>query len=125
VNLLVVLEPDAESDDEEFERLSRGLRAELAELDVDSVEPAGTRPPPPGAKSADPVTIGAIVVALSASGGVFTSLVETLRDWLTRNTGRHRIALTIDGDTIEMESATAAEQRALVDAYIGRHTSDE
>lgn len=120
----MVLEPDEESDQEELERLSRGLRAELVELDVDSVRAAAAESVPAGAKAADPVTIGAIIVALSASGGVFTSLVETLRDWLGRTTGRHRITLTIDGDTIEIERATAREQRALIDAYISRHTDD-
>jgi len=124
VDVLVVLEPDEESDEEELERLSRGLRAELVELDVDSVRAASAEAVPPGAKAADPVTIGAIIVALSASGGVFTSLVQTLRDWLDRSTGRHKITMTIDGDTIEIERATAGEQRALIDAYISRHTSD-
>jgi hypothetical protein len=124
VDVLVVLEPDAESDEEEAERLSRALRAELVELDIDSVRAAAAESVPQGAKAADPVTIGAIIVALSASGGVFTSLVDTLRDWLSRNTGRHRITVTIDGDTIEIDSATAREQRALIDAYIRRHTGD-
>lgn len=125
MNLLVVLTPDDDSDQEEFDRLFRRLRTELTELDVDSIEPVVAESAPRGAKSADPVTIGAVVVALSATGGVFTTLVDTLRDWLNRNTGRHRIALTIDGDTIEIDSATAAEQRALIDAYIDRHSGGE
>ena len=124
MNVLVVLTPDEESDQEELERLSRGLRAELRELDIYSIRAVAADPAPRGAKAADPVTIGAIIIALSASGGVFTSLVGTLRDWLNRNTGKHRIAVTIDGDTIEIDSATAGEQWALVEAYIGRHTSD-
>jgi hypothetical protein len=45
------------------------------------------------------------------------------RDWLGRQSARHRISLTIDGDTIELESASAAERRDLVDAYIRRHAS--
>lgn len=57
---------------------------------------------PEGAKAADPVTLGPIVVALSASGGMFTSVIETLRDWLGRSTGWHRIA-----GTIELERVTA------------------
>lgn len=124
MNLLLVLEPDAEFDQEEFERLSRGLRNELVELDIDAIDSVAADPPPSGAKAADPVTIGAVLVALSASGGVFTTLVETLKDWLNRNTGRHKIALTIDGDTIELDAATAGEQKALIDAYIKRHARD-
>jgi hypothetical protein len=64
------------------------------------------------------------VVALSASGGVFTALIETLRDWLGRQSVRHRISGTIDGETIALELASAWQQQALVDAYIQRHTGE-
>lgn len=120
--LLVALDP--ETDPESGERATRRLRAEVAELggveDVRSV-PGGTAPE--GAKGSDAVTAGAMVVALAASGGVFTALIETLRDWLGRQSAGHRISVTIDGDTIELERASAAERRDLVDAYIRRHVS--
>ena len=44
VNLLLVLEPDPELDPEACERLTRQLRAELAELDVESVGLAAAVP---------------------------------------------------------------------------------
>ena len=53
---------------------------------------------------------------------MFIGLIETLRDWLGRHSGRHRISVTIDGDTIELERATAGQQRELVDAYVRRHS---
>jgi hypothetical protein len=121
----LVVEPDPESDPEVCDRLTRQLRAELSELDVESADLAAGGPAPDHAKAADPVSLGAIVVALSASGGVFTSVVETLRDWLGRHSGRHRIAMTIDGDTIELEQATAAQQDELVLAFIRRHSGDQ
>ena len=118
---VVVLADDV--DPENGDRLVRRLRAELAELDAESVTtiPAGTVPP--GAKSGDPATLGAIVIALSATGGVFRALIDTVRDWLDRQPGGHRVSVTIDGDTIELERATAAEQRDLVEGYLRRHTS--
>jgi hypothetical protein len=67
--------------------------------------------------------VGALVVALSASGGVFTALIETLRDWLARHGGRHRVSVTIDGDTIELDAASTGQQGQLVEAYLRRHTS--
>jgi hypothetical protein len=124
MNVMLLVAPDPEQDPEASERAARGLRAEIAELggveDVRSV-PGGA--PPEGAKGPDVVTAGALVVTLAASGGVFTTLVETLRDWLGRQSARHRISLTIDGDTIELERASEAERRDLVDAYIRRHAS--
>lgn len=124
VSVLLVLSPDPELDPEAGERLLPRLRSEIAELDVESVRPGPAGVAPDGAKGSDAVTLGAIVVALSASGGVFTALVEILRDWLGRSSARHRISLTIDGDTIELERASDAERRDLVDAYIRRHTGD-
>jgi hypothetical protein len=97
------------------------LRREIQQLDVEAVTPASREPVPPGAKAADAVTFGAIVVALSASSGVFTSLIETLRDWLGRQTANHRVSVTIEGDTIELERASDQERQALIEAYIRRH----
>ncbi|GHE93442.1 effector-associated constant component EACC1 [Streptomyces fumanus] len=122
VEVLLVVVPDPELDAEAAERPVRRLRSEIAALDVDAVRPVPAGPVPDGAKGADPVTVGAVVVALSASGGVFTALIDTVRDWLARSAARHRVSLTIDGDTIELEHASGTERRDLIDAYIRRHS---
>ncbi|WP_327692455.1 effector-associated constant component EACC1 [Streptomyces sp. NBC_00459] len=119
---LLVIAPDPELDAEAAELPVRQLRAEIAGLDVDSVRPGPADAAPDGAKGTDPLALGAIVVAFSASGGVFTALIETVRDWLDRSSARHRVSVTIDGDTIELERASDAERRDLVAAYIRRHT---
>lgn len=125
MSVLLELEPDPELDPEMTERLIRRLRAELAELEVELAELGAGGTAPAGAKAADPVTLGAIVVALSASGGVFTTVIETLQDWLGRSSRRHRIAVTIEGDTLELDSATSGEQRELVEAFVRRHSGDK
>ncbi|MEW2161350.1 hypothetical protein AB0950_40215 [Streptomyces sp. NPDC007189] len=122
LHLLLSIAFDPEFDPESAERLTRQLRAEIAELDVESIAHAPAGASPDGAKGSDAVTLGAVVVALSASSGVFTTLIETLRDWLGRHSARHRISLTIDGDSIELERASAAERQELIDAYVRRHT---
>jgi hypothetical protein len=124
VEVLVVLAPDPEADAEAGDRLTRRLRTELMDLDVESVVAAPAAAAPERAKGADPVTLGALVVALSASGGVFVALIDTLRDWLGRQTGRHRISVTIDGDTIELDRASGAQQRQLVEAFLRRHSAE-
>lgn len=121
LNVRVALD-GASLDDDEVERLVRQLRSELLELDVSSVDPVPSGPAPDGAKGAGPVVIGSIIVGLTASGGVFTALVATLQDWLGRRARRHRITLTIDGDSIELEQATSSEREALIAAYIDRHS---
>ncbi|WP_406458138.1 hypothetical protein OH768_28095 [Streptomyces sp. NBC_01622] len=126
MDVLLRLAPAADADREETERLVARVRTELRELDLDALQlhiaPGAVAPS--GAKGVDPVTVGAVVLALSAPGGVLIALVETLRDWLGRQSARHRVSVTIDGDTIELERASADERRELVDAFVRRHGSD-
>ncbi len=76
-------------DDEELDRLTRRLRDEIDELDVEAARLA-PGPPVPGAKG-DPITIGGIVVAL-ASAGVFTgqgcSILKPIRSTETSEVSR-------------------------------------
>jgi hypothetical protein len=114
--------PDPELEPEQTERATRVLRADIAGLDIESIASGPATPLPYGAKGTDAVTVGAIVVALSTAGGVFPTLIDIVRDWLGRSSARHRVSVTIDGDTIELERATDAERQALIHAYIRRHT---
>ncbi|MFI6486842.1 hypothetical protein [Streptomyces sp. NPDC050564] len=125
MDVLLGLTPDGDADPEEVEGLAARLRAELRELDIEALRPLSDGGPPDGAKAVDPVTVGAVVLALSAPGGVLTSLVETLRDWLGRQSARNRISVTIDGDTLELEQASADERRELIDQFVRRHRSGE
>ncbi|MCI3274990.1 hypothetical protein MQP27_28305 [Streptomyces sp. 7R015] len=118
------LTPDAEADAQETEELALRLRAELRGLDVDALRVVPDGAPPPGSKAVDPVTVGAVVLALSAPGGVLVALVGTLQDWLGRQSARHRVSVTIDGDTVELERATPDERRALIEAFVRRHGPD-
>jgi hypothetical protein len=122
LTLALVVVPDVDAGPEQVERLTRRLRTELAELDVESIGWVAGDMVPAGAKGSDPVTLGAIVVALSSSGGVFPALIETVRDWLGRQSGKHRVSVTIDGDTLELERASVEQQRDIVDAYLRRHS---
>jgi hypothetical protein len=124
VDVLLVVQPDPEVDAEAADRLVRRLRSELSNIDVDDIRPVAGEDVPDTAKAADPVTIGAIVVAMSASGGLFTSLVETVRDVLARHADRHKVLMTIGGDSVELTNATDEQREQLVRAFVRRHTSD-
>ncbi|WP_433382252.1 effector-associated constant component EACC1 [Actinoplanes sp. CA-142083] len=117
----VALTAPPEVDDEDLERATANLIRELRELDVDDVRRAAGARAPEGSKAIDGAALGEIAIALGAGGGALTVVVETLREWLARQGRRRRIALTIDGDTIELESATAAERAELLRAYVQRH----
>jgi Effector Associated Constant Component 1 len=124
LSVRVVLQPGADTDPEEHERLTLRLRRELAALDVESAVLDTSGPAPEDSKAGSAVDIGAIVVALSASGGVFAGLVGALREWLGRTSEPRRITLTVDGDTIELDHATSAERAELIDAFVHRHSRE-
>jgi hypothetical protein len=119
--LTVVVEAETDADPAELDQLVHRLRTELGSTDVESVEPISSGEVPPGAKGADPASIGALLVTLSAAGGVFSLLIETARDWLGRQAAADNISVTIDGDTLVLEKSSEAERSALVEAYIRRH----
>jgi hypothetical protein len=120
VELTVVLEPDPDTDPADGERLGRQLRDELRALDVDTVVAQDGGPPPPGAKGAA-TDLTEWLVTLSGGGGVFVSVIGTIRAWLGSRAGAHKVTVTIDGDTLELSSATAAERAELVDTFVRRH----
>jgi hypothetical protein len=119
VALRLALEPEDGADAEEAERLGRGLRAELGELDVDGIRAVGGGEVPPGAKGVE--AVGELLVTLSGAGGVLATVVATIRDWLGRRGNAGKITLTIDGDSLELSSATAAERDRLIDTFVARH----
>jgi Effector Associated Constant Component 1 len=121
VELTVVLEPDPDTDPEDRERLGRQLRDELRALDVDDVTAADAGPPPEGAKSGTGAALTEWLVTLSAGGGVFVTVIGTLKDWLSRRAEGHKVTVTIDGDTLELSAATPVERAELIETFVRRH----
>lgn len=117
--LIVNSEPDVDPD--EVERSVRQLRAELKDLNVESVTSVTSASVPVGAKGVDPVSLDALLITLMATGGVLPVLIETARDWLNRHAAARRISVTINGDTIVLEKGSATERNALIEAYLRRH----
>lgn len=120
-DLVLIVEPEPDIDPEGVDRLVRQLRAELENLDVESVGPVNPENAPPGAKGVDPFSAGALLITLTTTGGVVTTLIEVARDWLARHAAAQRISVTIDGDTIVVEKASVQERGALIEAYLRRH----
>ena len=120
LEVLLVLEPEAGADPEEVERLGRQLGAALRELDVGDVSAVPDGAAPEGAKG-DVVSLAQWLVTLSGTGGVIATLVATVKDWLNRRSGAQKISISIGGDTLELERATAAERAELIDTFVGRH----
>lgn len=123
VKLAIDAGPDA--DDAERERLALQLKSELLESDaVESVDMPRAAVVPPGAKVADPVAWGDLILQLLAAGGALTTLINALQAWLTRHE-RRSITLEIGGDKLQVGGISSAEQQHLIDAWLARHSSGE
>ncbi len=110
-------EPDADLD--AIDELTRNLRMELLELDVDSVSAPTAGPPPPGSKGLELAAIGALLVQVKGSVQVVSAVVATLRSWLQRGASPNRtLKVTVDGRTLELSAATAEQQQRLVDEFV-------
>jgi len=120
VELTVVLEPEPGTDPEDVERLSRQLRNELRTLDVDDVSAVEGAAPPDGSKGVA-ASLTELLVTMSGAGGVFVTVIATIKDWLGRRSAGHKVTVTIDGDTLELSSATPAERAQLVESFVRRH----
>lgn len=122
-NLLIELQLDPDADSEDAERFGRQLRAELAELDVEAVNPMVSADVPRGAKGAV-VDWSSLLVTFSAAGGVFTSVIAVARDWFARHSAAQGIKITIDQDTIELGQASAQEREELISTWVHRHSGE-
>jgi hypothetical protein len=108
-------------DDEELVDLTRRLRKDL--LTLDGVERAESPviADIPGSKSAG-IDLQTIIVTLAASGGVLTTLIGLIQQWLTRRE-RASVTLEIGGDKLTITGASSETERRLVDEWVGRHRS--
>jgi hypothetical protein len=120
-NLLIELLLDPDADSAEAETYGRQLRAELAQLDVEAVSPMVLADVAQGAKGAG-VDWASLLVTLSAAGGVVTSVIAVVQDWLARHSAAQSIKMTIDGDTIELGRASVQERGELISTWVRRHS---
>lgn len=122
---LVELHLDAgdDADAREIDELTSKLRRELSRTDVDSVERPVAGEAPPGAKAADVVALGTLVVGLAKNAGMIKGLIDSVKDWLGRQREPQRtVEMEIDGDTIVVGGISSTEQERLITAFIERHS---
>ena len=109
-------------DAEQLATLTDYLRAELLELDVDGVSRPEIGEAPPGTRGAGIAATGALLVTLGQSVDAVQSVLATIGNWLSRGAGSQRsVKVTIDGDTVELSKATAAEQETLIALFVSKH----
>ena len=112
-----LIEPD--SDVEGRDELTRNLRLELLELDVDDVSPVVAGQSPIDSKGLELVEVGALLVQVAGSMDAINTVVTVLRSWLRRgSSSRRSLKISVDGHSLELTSATDAQQQQLVDEFL-------
>jgi len=112
---LVVLTVQVGLDDgdaEELDHLTRQLLGELREQEVESADLVVSGTAAAGTKAADPVTIGAIALAVIPT--VAPKIVEFLQQWSLRRSGRTvKFKGRLGGEEVEFEGSQEDLQRIL------------
>ena len=87
---------------EELDEITRQLYDELRDLDVESVDLVQSGPAPEGTKTVDPITIGALAIAVLPT--FMPKLVEFIQAWAMRGQGRTiKFKGKVAGQAIEFE----------------------
>ncbi|HEX8073365.1 MAG TPA: hypothetical protein VF545_00145 [Thermoleophilaceae bacterium] len=112
----LAIEGDAPA--EELDQLTLALRQELLELDVDAVDRPRAEAPPPGARAAEVLGLGGLVITLAPQ--LLGTVLATLRSWLSRDGGRSA-KLQLGDDVLELSNATPDQQDQMIAAFLARH----
>ena len=120
--LSVELQAGPDTDAEELAQIVGRLRAELLDLDVDTVRQPVHGEAPQDAKGADLLAAGQLVVGLVATPEVLASVIDAVRSWLGRNSARS-VKLTLGGDALEVSGVSSAEQDRLIELWVARHAT--
>ncbi|MBN1174859.1 MAG: hypothetical protein JXA67_22055 [Micromonosporaceae bacterium] len=114
-DLTVQVHANADDEQQDLLQLTRQLRTALLDLDVDAVDPLAPTAAPDGAKGGNMVA----TLGIKLGGVALKKAIDKIREWISRN-GRS-VEVTIDGDTIKLTGATAAQQEQLLHAWLVRH----
>ena len=121
---LQISEEDADA--ERLAALTGYLRVELLQLDVEDVTAPLAGEVPPGARAIDAIAVSALLVALGQSSDGLQSVVSVIRGWLRRSGGiRRAVRLELNGDTLVLSHASAADQERLIELFVSRHATED
>jgi hypothetical protein len=115
---MLTLEAGPEADLEDLEGLTRQLRTELLELDVDAVDLVRAGEMPAKAKAGDPITWGQLLLTF-VSGGGLAAFIGLLQAWLIRQ-GQSSVTVKIGDDELTVTGNPTEQQREAIEVWLRR-----
>jgi len=110
------------ADTERLDQLTRLLRQEILNLDIEDVIALRAGEPPLTTRAFDITAIGGLAVSLGHSIDSLRTIVSTIQQWLARGGRAHRtVRLEIGGDVLALSNTTAAEQERLIELFVSQH----
>jgi hypothetical protein len=107
-----------DDDDAEIAGLTQRLRAQLLDLNVESVDPVTDTTESVGAKGLEAL-IGWLAVRFGTEG--LRTVVAAVVSWATR-TG-HSVEVVYGGDVLKVSGVTSAQQERLINDFLARHAA--
>lgn len=120
IQLTVTLAAEPDTDAEDLERLTRQLRDELSELDVQANFVTGG-PAPANTKAGEVIEWGTLLLTLAASGGVITTLINAIQTWLTNRNQPAAVTVEMGGDKLQITGNPTDEQQRIIEAFLHRN----
>lgn len=111
IQVLLNINAGTDADAEEKEKITRQLRKELIGNGLDAVGLVSTDKAPSKAKGIP--DWGTLLLTLVASGGVITTLINTLQSWISLHSQRS-VTIEISGKKLEVKGALTQEDKRWV-----------
>jgi hypothetical protein len=114
--LRISIEDGHASDDEELATQTSRLRRNLLELDVQAVRLVSAGPPPAGARAADVLEIGTLLVAFARTPQVVSAIAQVLSAWIASRGGRS-VTVVLNDTRIELAGVARDDQRQMMHLF--------
>ena len=117
VHLRVSVDAGGDATADDLDQLTRDLRDELADLELESIELLKAGQPPPGAKSAEAIALGSLWIALLPT--MIPKLIEFLQSWSLRGHDRTvKIKASAGDRAVQVEYAPTVTSDAQVKSMV-------
>ena len=110
------IKPVEDDDKQEIDSLTRNLRDDLLNLDVEEVHLLYEKPPS-DSKAFDGVALGSMVVDI-VGGGAVKEVTQTVQRWIERNENRSITIEGPDGSKIDVKGVSGKDQGKALDAWV-------